>query len=57
MIKYFNEFLKTNPDEMQVSGAVKFIAVYFTGKKGKEEEYLEIVGLANTYLDMLGGNK
>lgn len=57
MIKKFNEFLKTNPDEMQVSGAVKFIAVYLSGKKDKEQEYLEIVGLANTYLEMLGGIK
>ena len=57
MIKKFNEFLATNPDEMQVSGAVKFISVYLSGKKNKEEEYLEIIGLANSYLEMLSNRR
>lgn len=53
MIKKFNEFLATNPTEMQVSGAAKFISIYLSGKKNKEEEYLEIIGLANSYLEIL----
>lgn len=57
MIKKFNEFLATNPTETQVSGAVKFISIYLSGKKNKEEEYLEIIGLANSYLEMLSNGR